>query len=127
MGALGSAAATAPGAIRELFEAIDRKGMPAMKGSGRASIGFRLGPAGDWLVEVENGRLRVQQSFETADCVIETDEETLLGILRGQQNARTATLAGRVKVTGDFDLASRFGRMTAGAAQVETRPEVGVR
>jgi putative sterol carrier protein len=40
-------------------------------------------------------------------------EPTLLAILRGEQNARTALLSGKVKVTGDFEIASKLGRIVA--------------
>ena len=69
-----------------------------------------ISEAGDWLIAVEDGRIRVREGFDTADCVLEMNEPTLLSILRGEQNARTALLSGKVKVSGDFEIASKFGR-----------------
>jgi glycogen debranching enzyme/putative sterol carrier protein len=114
--ALEAAGATAPTAVRELFAKLDQSGAPALQGSAvHATVGFRLGDAGSWLVGVDNGKVRVQEGFDTADCILEMSDETLLAILRGDQNARTAQLSGKVKVEGDFTIASRLGRMTAGA------------
>jgi glycogen debranching enzyme len=117
--ALSAASASAPAAVRDLFATLDRVGVPTLNGAGRASIGFRLGGAGDWLVDTSEGHIRVQESFSEADCIIETNEETLLAILRGDQNARTAMLAGKVKVLGDFALAAQLSRLASGRLEDE--------
>ncbi|HEY7269495.1 MAG TPA: SCP2 sterol-binding domain-containing protein, partial [Dehalococcoidia bacterium] len=116
--ALESAAQQAPHAVRELFTTLDRANVPAAKAGSavHASMGFRLVESGDWLVELDNGKVRVREGFDTADCVLEMHDDTLLDILRGTQNARTALLAGKLKVTGDFDMAQRLGRLVAKAA-----------
>jgi putative sterol carrier protein len=119
--ALATASASAPTGVRDLFETLDRVGVQTLNGDDPASIGFRLGSSGDWLVNVGDGRIRVQENFIDADCIIETTEQTLLAILRGDQNARTAMLAGKVKVLGDFALASRLSRMAAGRFEEEAR------
>jgi putative sterol carrier protein len=121
MDALHAASASAPTGIRELFATLDRVGVQTLNGDEATSIGFRLGTAGDWLVNVGDGRIRVQEDFGEADCIIETSEETLLAILRGDQNARTAMLSGKVRVLGDFALASRLSRMAAGQLQEDER------
>jgi putative sterol carrier protein len=104
--------------VRELFTTLDRANVPAAKAGSavHASMGFRLVESGDWLVELDNGKVRVREGFDTADCVLEMHDDTLLDILRGTQNARTALLAGKLKVTGDFDMAQRLGRLVAKAA-----------
>ncbi|HEY7466792.1 MAG TPA: SCP2 sterol-binding domain-containing protein [Dehalococcoidia bacterium] len=101
--------------MRELFATLDRANLPAAKAGSavHASVGFRVEDEGDWLVAVDEGRIRVREGFETADCVLEMSEPTLLAILRGEQNARTALLSGKVKVTGDFEIASKLGRIVA--------------
>jgi putative sterol carrier protein len=118
VGALEAAAKQAPSAVRELFATLDRADMPAAKAGSdvRASVGFRLADSGDWLVELDAGKIRVREGFETADCVLEMSDATLMDILKGDQNARTALMAGKVKVSGDFGIASKFGRIVAKAA-----------
>jgi putative sterol carrier protein len=109
----------APTAVRDLFAALDQSGITTLNAGEASTVGFRLGPAGDWLVALDNGKVRVRESFDTADCIIETTEETLLAILRGDQNARTAALAGKVRVLGDFSIASRLSRMASAHAGEE--------
>jgi len=101
-------------AVRELFAALDRIAASAIGDGATESIGFRLADAGDWLIREENGRMSAQEGFITADCVMEMNKATMLAILHGEQNARTAHLAGLVKITGDFALASRLTRAAAG-------------
>ena len=113
-----TASSAAPRGIRELFETLDRANLPAARpGSGATgSIGFHLGDAGDWLLAVQNGRVHVQEGFADADCVLETTEPTLLSILHGEQNTRTAVLSGKVAVTGDIELATRLGKVLTPSA-----------
>jgi putative sterol carrier protein len=110
IGALESAAVDSPGAIKELFAELDNRGVASIGNAGTRSIGFRVQEVGDWLVNVRDGRVRVQESFDAADCVLELNEETLLGILRGSQNAMTAMMSGKLKVSGDYTLVSQLSR-----------------
>jgi putative sterol carrier protein len=108
-----SAAIDSPGAIRELFATLDSRGVASIGGVGARSIGFRVAEAGNWLVNIRDGRVRVQEGFDTADCVLEMNEETLLGILNGSQNPRTAMMSGRLKVSGDYTIATQLGGRSA--------------
>jgi glycogen debranching enzyme/putative sterol carrier protein len=116
--ALEAVAKEAPVALRELFATLDTADMPAARPGSTVhkSVGFRLSDSGDWLVSLDEGRIRVREGFDTADCVVETTEPTLLAILRGEQNVRTATLSGKVRVSGDFEVASRLGQILARAS-----------
>jgi glycogen debranching enzyme/putative sterol carrier protein len=109
--ALQESATAAPHSVRELFETLDRGPVSTIQMGSQASIGFRLGDAGDWLLRAGDGRVEVREGFDTADCVFEMTEATLLAILRGEQNTRTARLAGLIKVSGDFALASRLAQL----------------
>jgi glycogen debranching enzyme len=118
LGSLEEASGEPPAVVRELFTALDRAAVPATRaGSGiSGSVGFRIPPAGDWLVQIDDGRAHVRQGFDTADCVLEMNEATMVGILRGEQNVRTAHLSGKVKVSGDPSIASRLSRVLAGVS-----------
>ena len=75
--ALESVAATAPNPVRELFALLDANSLPITELEMHESFGFRLGDAGDWLLVIDSGKVRVQQGFETADCVLEMTGDTL--------------------------------------------------
>ena len=126
VGALGAAAAAAPAAVRELFTLLGERIVPGLSKTVHKSIRFDLTDGGSWRIAADNGRLAVEESTEEADCILEMTEDTLLRLLTGEQNARTAALSGKVKVRGDLDLASRFGRLVTagrpdGAAQAAAR------
>jgi putative sterol carrier protein len=59
-------------------------------------------------VAVDDGTVAVSESDADADCVIAVSEDTLLGIVRGEQNAMGAFLMGRISVEGDAGLAMRL-------------------
>jgi putative sterol carrier protein len=109
--ALQTSASDSPTSVRQLFESLDRGSISTIEVGHQATIGFRLGDAGDWLVRAGDGRVEVHEGFDTADCVLELSEATLLGILSGEQNTRTAHMAGLIKVSGDFTLASRLAQL----------------
>jgi putative sterol carrier protein len=50
----------------------------------------------------------VTESDAPADCVIRTDENTFLRIVRGEQSPMGAYMTGKVRVEGDLGLALRL-------------------
>jgi putative sterol carrier protein len=55
--------------------------------------------------------------------MLEMSEDTLLSVLSGQQDARTALLAGKIKVHGDLSVATRFGQAGLVGATAEPSHE----
>jgi putative sterol carrier protein len=70
-----------------------------------------------WHATVTNGRVDICQSTADADCVIGCSEEDFIKIANGEQNLLTATLQGRVVVSGNLALAQKFH------ALVRSRPQ----
>ena len=121
LSALQAKAIEAPVAVHELFATLDNAAIASAEAGLKSSIGFRLNPSGDWLLVADNGRVTAREGFQTADCILEMTDETLLGILHGDLNARTAQLSGKIKVTGDYSLASKLGHLTR--EQAGMRPQ----
>lgn len=68
------------------------------------------GPAGgSWIIDLRQapGGVRAGAS-EEADCVITVSQEDLEGILGGTVDPQMAFMMGRVKVAGNFMLATRL-------------------
>src|SRR5262245_25561717 len=61
-----------------------------------------------WRVAVDDGKVNIAQSTADADCIIGCSEEDFVRIASGEQNLITATLQGRVKVSGDLALAQKL-------------------
>jgi putative sterol carrier protein len=117
MGALGAAAAEAPVAVRDLFAAMAQRLTPATTKDVDASIRFDLTEGTKWRIGIDHGHVAIEESEAPADCVLEMREETLLGVLSGTQNARTALLSGKVKVHGDLSIATRFARFVTSESE----------
>jgi putative sterol carrier protein len=66
------------------------------------SYRFDVRGAGSWRIELDDGAVRVRESGpgEPADCVVQTDEKTFLGIVRRERNPVMAYMTGKVKVEG---------------------------
>ena len=73
-----------------------------------ASYRFDIEGAGSWHVEVESGAVTVTESQDPADCVIATDEETLLAVVGNEQSPMGAFMTGKIRVEGDMGLALRL-------------------
>jgi putative sterol carrier protein len=99
-----------PDSAREFFEDLAARtagGSERTRGL-RATYRFDVDGAGSWLVAVDDGTVAVSESDAAADCVISVSEDTLLRIVRGEQNAMGAFLMGRIQIEGDAGLAMRL-------------------
>jgi putative sterol carrier protein len=93
---------------REFFE-----GLPARIDVERAraldaAYRFDIEGAGTWRLESEGERAVVTESDAPADCIIRTDENTFLRIVRGEQSPMGAYMTGKVRVEGDLGLALKL-------------------
>jgi putative sterol carrier protein len=93
---------------REFFETLPGRVGPRGAQALDASYRFDVQGAGNWRVESDGEALVVSESDGPADCVIRTDEQTFLRIVRGEQSPMGAYMTGKVKVEGDLGLALRL-------------------
>jgi putative sterol carrier protein len=93
---------------REFFQDLRANADPARAPGLTASYRFDVAGVGSWHVDVREGLVTVQESAEPADCVIATDEKTLLRVVNGEQNPMGAFMTGKIRVEGDVGLALRL-------------------
>jgi putative sterol carrier protein len=93
---------------REFFEGLPGRIDPERAGTLDASYRFDIKGAGSWRLEADGERAVVTESDAPADCVIRTDENTFLRIVRGEQSPMGAYMTGKVRVEGDLGLALRL-------------------
>ncbi len=67
---------------------------------------------GSWVVDLKNapGSIRAGADAD-ADCVITVNQDDLAGIMDGSVNPQTAFLMGRIKIAGNFMLATKLGAL----------------
>ena len=105
------AAITEPAdSARQLFATLDRRVDAAELAGLRSSCRFDVAGAGSWRVLIANGSVHVSESHDPADTVITVSEDLLLQLARGDQNATTALLSGRVEIVGDLAVGERLTR-----------------
>ena len=93
---------------REFFEGLPGRIDPERAGALDASYRFDIAGSGSWRLEADGERAIVTESDAPADCVIRTDENTFLRIVRGEQSPMGAYMTGKVRVEGDLGLALRL-------------------
>lgn len=93
---------------REFFEGLPGRIDPEGARTLDVSYRFDIEGAGSWRLEADGERAIVTESDAPADCVIRTDENTFLRIVRGEQSPMGAYMTGKVRVEGDLGLALRL-------------------
>jgi putative sterol carrier protein len=97
--------------VKEFFEQLAARVDPSRTAGITNSYLFDVQGAGQWRVEVDDGRLSVTEGGNGADCTVATSEETFLKLIRGEQNATTAYMTGKLKVKGDMGAAMKLQKL----------------
>ena len=97
---------------REFFETLEARAADSTKAAGlNATYLFDIDGAGTWLVRVENGKVSVHEGTGEADTTISASADTFMKIVNGQQNATSAFMMGKLKVTGDLSNAMKLQKL----------------
>jgi len=98
--------------VREFFEGLEARSEASSKAAGlNATYLFDIDGAGKWIVRVENGRVAVREGEGEAQTKISASEQTFLKIVNGEQNATSAFMMGKVKVSGDMGNAMKLQQL----------------
>ena len=96
---------------REFFETLETRVDPAKAAGMTASYRFEIDGAGNWTVNVDDGKVSVSEDGGDADCTISASSETFLKIARGEQNPTAAYMSGKLKVKGDMGQAMKLQKL----------------
>jgi putative sterol carrier protein len=72
---------------------------------------FDIEGEGQWLVDVRNGKLTVNEGGGDADVTISSSAETFEKIRSGEQNPTTAYMTGKLKIKGDMGAAMKLQKL----------------
>jgi putative sterol carrier protein len=108
----------------EFLEELGRRGYLNLFENTKGSLRLDLthdGNTDNWLVEADNGRVRVSRSRADADCVIRSDRAFFDRIVTGEAHALSGLLRGMIEIEGDLHLALVLGRALPGPPQSRWR------
>jgi putative sterol carrier protein len=97
--------------VQEFFAQLPERADPAKTAGMSNRYVFDVEGVGQWTVAVEDGTVSVDEGAGEADCTISASEETLLKIAKGEANATTAYMAGKLKISGDMGAALKLQKL----------------
>ena len=100
-----------PQSAREFFDTLSARATGSGASEITNSYRFDVDGAGTWIVDVVDGRVRVQEGEQDADVTIATSEDNFMAIVRGDQNPMTAYMTGKLKVKGDLQAALKLQKL----------------
>ena len=96
---------------REFFETLESR-IDASRAAGiNNSYLFDVEGAGQWKVDVRDGKVGVTEGASDADVTITTSEETFQKIAGGELSPTTAYMSGKIKVRGDMGAAMKLQKI----------------
>jgi putative sterol carrier protein len=96
---------------REFFDTLESRLDPAKTAGMNNSYLFDVDGAGQWKVDVSDGKVTVTPGGGDADVTISTTEETFEKLVNGEQNPTTAYMTGKLKVKGDMGAAMKLQKL----------------
>jgi putative sterol carrier protein len=97
--------------VQEFFQNLESRADPAKTVGMTSSYVFDIDGAGQWRVEVDDGKVTVADGAGDADAVISTSKETFEKIIAGEQNPTSAYMTGKLKVKGDMGAAMKLQKL----------------
>ena len=96
---------------REFFETLESRVDPSKAAGLTATYLFEIEGAGNWTVDVDDGKVSVSENGADADCTITTSSETFMQIAKGETNPTSAYMSGKLKVKGDMGQAMKLQKL----------------
>jgi putative sterol carrier protein len=96
---------------REFFESLESRVDQSKTAGMTASYLFDIEGAGQWTVDIDDGKVTVTEGAADADTTIQASEQTFERIVAGEQNPTTAYMTGKLKVKGDMGQAMKLQKL----------------
>ena len=97
--------------VQEFFDGLAGRADADKTAGMNNSYLFDIEGAGQWHVAVNDGAVTVTEGGGEADTTISTSEETMLAVIRGEQNPTTAYMTGKLKIKGDMGAAMKLQKL----------------
>jgi putative sterol carrier protein len=100
-----------PDRVQEFFQSLESRADPSKTAGMTNSYVFEIDGAGQWKVDVDDGKVSVTGGGGDADVVISATEDTFARIASGEQNATAAYMTGKLKIKGDMGAAMKLQKL----------------
>ena len=100
-----------PESVKEFFDGLAAGVDPSKTAGMNNSYLFDIEGAGQWVVAVADGAVTVTEGGGDADATIQTSEETMMAVIRREQNPTTAYMTGKLKIKGDMGAAMKLQKL----------------
>jgi putative sterol carrier protein len=97
--------------VQEFFQNLESRADSSKTAGMNNSFLFDIDGAGQWLVNVDDGAVKVTEGSGDADATISATEETFQKIVAGEQNATSAYMTGKLKIKGDMGAAMKLQKL----------------
>jgi putative sterol carrier protein len=97
--------------VQEFFEGLPARADAEKTAGMNNSYLFDIEGAGQWLVSVNDGAVSVTEGGGDADTTISTSEDTMMAVVRGEQNPTAAYMSGKLKIKGDMGAAMKLQKL----------------
>jgi putative sterol carrier protein len=97
--------------VQEFFQTLESRAGGSKTAGMTNSYVFDIDGAGQWKVDVDDGKVTVTEGGGDADAVISASEETFTKIVAGEQNATAAYMTGKLKIRGDMGAAMKLQKL----------------
>jgi putative sterol carrier protein len=97
--------------VQEFFQNLESRADSSKTAGMTSSYVFDIDGAGQWKVDVDDGKVTVTEGGGDADATISATEETFKKIIAGEQNPTSAYMTGKLKVKGDMGAAMKLQKL----------------
>jgi putative sterol carrier protein len=97
--------------VQEFFDSLATRADSSKTAGMSNSYVFDIEGAGQWKVDVDDGKITVTEGGGDADAVITASEETFQKIVAGDQNPTSAYMTGKLKIKGDMGAAMKLQKL----------------
>ena len=97
--------------VQEFFANLESKADSSKTAGMSNSYVFDVEDAGQWMVDVDDGKVTVTEGGGDADVVISTSQETFEKIVTGDVNPTSAYMTGKLKIKGDMGAAMKLQKL----------------
>ena len=97
--------------VREFFEGLESRVDEGNTAGMNNSYVFDIEGAGQWKVDVDDGKVTVTEGGGDADATIQASQETFEKIVAGEQNPTSAYMTGKLKIKGDMGAAMKLQKL----------------